>query len=481
MAQNLKEKVVNSIFWSFIETFTKQGVNFLVGIILARLLHPELFGFIAIILVIISVSNSLIDSGFSQALIQKRDCSEADFSTIFYFNIIVSIIFVILLYYIAPFISSFFQEPKLIIPIRIISIVLIIDSLSMVQRTILIKEINFKLQTKISIIADVVSGVIAIYMAMNNWGIWSLIARYMIARLLYTIFIWVWSKWKPSLVFSLSSFKALFSYGSKLLISGLIGTIFENIYVFVIGKFFSVTQLAFYNQANRFRKLPSQTLMGSIQRVTFPLLVQLNHDKDKLKDFYTKILKIVTYISSILMLGLGSIAEPLILTVLGEKWSQAIDYLQLLVIIGMLYPLHSLNLNMLNVLGHSDKFLQLEIIKRILSIPVIIIGIWFGIKILIIGMIANSLICFFLNSYWSGKNIGYSSWNQIIDIIPYIILSGSMSIIIYIFGAYSNFAPFVDLLLRTSIGFIYILVLSEVFKFQEYIRIKNIVLQKIKS
>lgn len=478
---SLKQKTVSGLLWSFVDTMAGQGITFVVGIILARLLSPREFGLIGMITVFIAVSESFINSGFSSALIRKKDCTDTDFSTVFFFNLAAGILFFLLLFFSAPAISGFFNEPELTAILQVLGIVLIIDSLTLIQRTILTKRIDFKLQARISVIASIGSGIVAITMAFYGFGVWSLVAQRIVKQGLNSIFLWLWNRWKPLLVFSKQSFKELFGFGSKLLVSGLIDTLYRNIYYLVIGKYFSAQELGLYTKADEFKRLPSQNLNAIIGRVTYPVLSTLQDDIPRLRNNYQKLIRSVMFITFILMLGMAAVAEPMIHTLIGAKWEPAIIYLQMLCFVGMMYPLHALNLNMLQVQGRSDLFLKLEVIKKIIAIPTIVIGIFFGIKIMIVGMMVNTLIAYYLNSYWSGVKIGYSFKHQVKDILPSFFLALSMGVLVYLLGELLPFSYPVNLIIQIVFGGLFVLVISEVTKFRDYIFAKELVLEKIRS
>ncbi|TET67965.1 MAG: lipopolysaccharide biosynthesis protein, partial [Candidatus Aminicenantes bacterium] len=265
----LRQKTINGLKWSFVDSFANQGFQFIIGIILARLLVPKDFGLIGMLIFFIAISQSFIDSGFSQALIRKKDCKQVDFNTAFFFNLLVGIVFYLVLFFSADLIAGFFGEPQLFSLIRVLGLVLLINAFGLIQRTILIKEINFKLQTKISLIASFISGAVGIGMALNGFGVWSLVYKTIILQLTTTFLFWLWNKWKPTATFSVRVFKDLFQFGSKLLASGLIDTIYQNIYYLIIGKYFSAADLGYYTRADEFRKIPSQNLYGIIGRVSY--------------------------------------------------------------------------------------------------------------------------------------------------------------------------------------------------------------------
>jgi Membrane protein involved in the export of O-antigen and teichoic acid len=431
------------------------------------------------ITIFIAVLVSFIDSGFAAALIRKQNCTDVDFSTVFYFNLAVSVLFYWILFFSAPAISRFFNEPQLTNLVKVLAIVLIIDSLTIIQRTILTKRIDFKLQTKISVIASIVSGVVGITLAFNGFGVWSLAVRQITQRAVNSGLLWVWNRWRPLLRFSRTSFSELFSFGYKLLISGLIDTLYRNIYLLIIGKYFSSQELGYYTRANQFQSLPSANINGIISRVSYPILAQMQDDKTALKRNYQKLIKSVMFITFVLMMGMAAVAEPMVITLIGEQWRPCVIYLQLLCFVGMMYPLHALNLNMLNVQGRSDLFLKLEIIKKVLAVPVIVIGVMFGIKAMIVGMIVNTQIAYFLNSYWSGRFIDYSMKDQVKDILPSFILAVSMALIVAGIGRLLPFGDPATLAVQVVAGAVLVFVMAEVTRLEAYVFMKEILHGKL--
>lgn len=475
----LKQKTVSGVIWSIIDSFASNGIQFIVGIILARILSPREFGLIGMLTIFIALSQSFIDSGFTNALIRKKDCTQTDYSTVFYFNFVIGIIFYFILFFFAGSISVFFNEPQLELLLQVLGLGLVLNALGIIQRTILTKNINFKLQTRVSVVASTLSGTIAISMAYNGFGVWSLVALTLSRFGFTSIFLWMWAKWKPSLIFSIESFKELFSFGSKLLISGLIDTAYRNVYYLIIGKYFSAVELGYYTRADQFQALPSKQLTGIFGRVSYPILSTIQDDVKKLRSAYTQIIKSTMFITFVLMLGMSAIAKPMIVTLIGEQWLPAVIYLQMLCFVGMFYPLHALNLNMLQIQGRSDLFLRLEIIKKVLSIPIIIIGILYGIKIMILGMLINTIIAYFINSFWSGKFIGYSSFEQIKDIFPSFLLAFTMAVIVYIIGNIIDLSDIWILVTQIITGAVLTIILAEIFKLNSYLTLKEIIFNKL--
>ena len=475
---SLKEKTVSGLLWSVIDSFANQGITFVVGIILARLLSPKEFGLIGMITIFIAISSSFINSGFGTALIRKQNCTEKDFSTVFYFNLAMGILFFWILFFSAPAISQFFNEPQLKLIIQILGIVLIIDSITIIQRTILTKRIDFKLQTKISIISSTISGIIGLSMAFNGFGVWSLVAKQISQQAANSILLWIWNRWRPLLIFSYDSFRELYSFGYKLLISGLIETIYRNIYYMIIGKYFSAQELGFYTRADQFQSLPSSNLQNIIGRVSYPVLAAIQDDIQRLRESYKKLIRSTMLISFVLMLGMAAVARPMIISLIGEKWEPSVIYLQMLCFVGMFYPLHALNLDMLQVQGRSDLYLRLEIIKKILAVPIIVIGIVWGIKAMILGMMVNTLIAYYLNSYWSGSYIGYSMSAQIKDIYPSLLLAIFTSSIVFSEGFIFNLPPLALLCIQLTTGILLTFGICEAIHFKDYLYIKSIVIEK---
>lgn len=478
---SLQKKTINGLFWSFTDSFANQGVQFIIGIILARLLSPKEFGLIGMLTIFIAISQSLVDSGFSQALIRKVKCTQKDYSTVFFFNIWASLIIYFVLFAISKQVARFFEEEQLTILLRVLGAGIILNSFSIIQRAILVKRIDFKTQTKISLFSSFFSGLVAVYMAYSSYGVWSLVALTLVRYGLNSILFWVWAKWKPTLEFSKQSFRELFSFGGKLLLSGLIDTVYRNVYYLIIGKYFTASSLGYYTKADQFKGITSQNLQLIISRVSYPVLASLQEDKVRLKEAYEKIIRNTMLPSFMLMLGMAATAEPLVISLLGQRWEQSIVYLQLLSFVGMLYPLHALNLNMLKVLGRSDLFLRLEVLKKIFAVPVILLGIYYGIETMIWSMVIHSILAFFLNSHWSGKILNYSSKEQLIDILPALLLAVAVNSTVYGLSVWSPLPAVWTLLSCVFLGAFLTIAIGELGRLRDYLSIKNILFEKAKN
>lgn len=431
MDQTLKSKTVKGLLWSSVERVGQQGVQFIVGIILARLLLVEDFGLIAMLTIFIAIAQSFIDSGFGSALIQKKNATFIDECSIFYFNIFVSLLGVLVLWISAPLIADFYDQPHLTILTRVLSLNLIINAFGLVQTNLLIKQIDFKTQLKASIIAAVVSGTIGIVMALKGFGVWSLVAQSLSNNIFRTMLLWVFSLWRPAPIFSFTSLIEMFAFGSRLLASGLLETIFSNIYLVVIGKLFSPVTLGFYSRAQGLQQLPVSNISGIVSRVTFPVFSSLQDDKPRLKRGVRKALTMLVMINFPMMVGIMIVAKPLVILLLTEKWLPCVPYLQLLCVVGMLYPLHVVNLNVLTAQGRSDLFFRLEILKKILVVIIIAVTYRWGIIAMIYGQILTSILAYFFNAYYTGKMVKYTISEQTKDLMPSLVLSVVMGLVVY--------------------------------------------------
>ena len=454
--ESLKQKTTKGLLWSSVERFSNQGVQFVFSIILARLLSPSDFGIIAMITIFFAIAQSFVDSGFSNALVRKTDRREDDLSTCFYFNIGVGIIAYIVLFLIAPLVANFYSQPILSPIIRITGLGVILNSLCVVQQALFTIKIDFKSQAKITLSATVISGIVGIILAYQGYGIWALVWQGVASSIVRMGLLWFMSKWRPTTGFSKSSFNYLFGYGSKLLASGLLDTIYNNIYPIVIGKFYTPAQLGNYSRALSFAQLPSSNITSILQRVTFPVLSTIQDDIPRLQANYRRLLKLSAFIVFPLMTGLAAVAFPMIRIILTPKWEGCSLYLQIICFALMWYPIHAINLNLLQVKGRSDLFLRLEIIKKIVGVCIMCITIPLGITAMCIGMVVSSLISLFINTYYTGKLINIGYLKQMKDVLPILIVSLIMGIVVYITILFFT-SDFTKLIIGIPLGmFIYI-------------------------
>jgi O-antigen/teichoic acid export membrane protein len=465
---------MQGLLWSLFERIWQQGFQIVVTIILARLLLPEQFGLIAMLTIFMEVAQSFIDSGFGSALIQKQSADHLDECSIFYFNILVSFLAGGALCLSAPWIAAFYQTPLLTPLARILSLSLVINAFGIIHNTLLTKRIDFKVQFKVSAIATVLSGSIGIAMAYKGYGVWSLVAQYVCSNLFRTILIWNFLSWRPSLIFSWHSLRSMFSFGSKLLFSSLLHTICTNMYLVIIGKTFSATDLGYYTRAQETQHLPVSNISSIVGRVTFPLFSSMQGDRERLKRATRKAICALAMINFPLMIGLAVVAKPLVLVLLTEKWLPCVPYLQLLCVGGMLYPLHAINLNVLISQGRSDLFFRLEIYKKILIAVAIGLTWRFGIITMIYGQIATSIVAFYVDSYYTGKLLSYTIIEQLNDYFPVVGLASLMGVGVYLLK-YLPLQNGMELLLsQISTGiilYIFLCSITKLFSFLELISI----------
>lgn len=474
MSESLKNKTVRGVGWSFGGSLASYGVTFIVGIILARLLSPEEYGLIGIIMIFVTVFDGIIDSGFSNALIRKKNATELDNNTMFITNLVISVVLFFVMFYSAPLIAVFFGNNQLLSLTRVMSIYLIINAFCIIQRTLLIKEIDFKTITKCKVIASIISGCVGVVMAVMGCGVWALVGQQLSLISFNTIGLWIYRNWKPNFTFSWDSFRDLFGFGWKLMVSGIINSIWGQIYQIVIGKCYSTETLGHYTKAREYVDIVSKYLTSVVQQVSYPALSQIQDDRERLKGGYRRVIKVTVLVIFLLVFGMGACAKQFILVLIGEKWLSCVPLMQLVCLSMVMYPLHAINLNMLQVQGRSDLFLKLEIIKKIIGILPVLAGIFFNIYwMLIVGFFTGGCIDFWLNSYYSGKFIGYSTKDQLKDIAPSLGVAFSMAL--PVFGL--SFLPlneFVLLPIQLLVGAGISFLILEKIQLEEYKELKSI-------
>ena len=470
--QSLKDKTVKGTFWSAADAFLGQGVTFIVGLVLARLLTPEEYGLVGIVLIFVVVLSGIVDAGFSQALIRKKDTTEDDYNTMFITNMAISIVLFILLYVASPFIADFFSRPELLSLTRVTGLVLIFQALSITQTTILTKQIDFKTKTKASVVSAVLSGIIGIAMAYMGYGVWALVGQKLSVTLIYSLCLWVLIRWWPKLKFDKDSFHYMWGFGWKLMLSGILNNIWNQLYPLVVGKFYSPSSLGQYTRSEQYASIFSMNLTTIVQRVSYPALSEVQDDKERMVAGYRKIIKLTMFVTAILMLSMAAVSEPLLYCLIGLQWHEAATYLPLICISMSLYPLHAINLNMLQVQGRTDIFLYLEIIKKIIAIVPIVVGIFVDIYWMLIAGIVVGVISYFLNSYYSGKALGYSSWMQIKDVAPSYGIACVIICSVY-FLKYLPISYWIVLPIQIVIGFIVLIIVCKVTKNEEFVELEG--------
>ena len=460
MSTSLKKQALVGVGWSAIGRFSSQGVSFILQIILARLLSPSDYGIIAMISIFLQVSAVFIDSGFGKYLIQKQNCSEHDYSTVFFYNLVVAFILYLFLFAIAPFVACFYNIESLKNIMRVISLVIIVNALTIVPRTKLEKTVNFKSISIVTFSSSLISGLIGIFMASSGLGVWSLCGQTLLNSVFQCIFFSCSISWKPSLVFSKESFCEMFSFGSKIVGASLISVVYSNLYTIIIGKKFNARDLGFYSRADQFAVFPSSNIGQIISSVAFPVLSKIKSENTRLLTAYRKIIRYSSFIIFPLMIGLASVADTFIDAVLGKSWADTVPYLQILCFALLWDHLSSLNLNLLYVKGKSDLVLRLEIIKKIIAIIILFTSIPYGIVIMCLGRVAYGVIAFLINTYYTKQLIGLSCIQQLFDIIPYLLISLVVGSIMFFMSQMIPFSSFLVLMLCLIVGIALYLIIS---------------------
>ncbi|MBO2542866.1 lipopolysaccharide biosynthesis protein [Salegentibacter sp. BDJ18] len=447
--------------WSAIEKSGQYLVQFLISIILARLLTPEDFGNIAILNVFLILSHTMVDAGFSQALIRKTNCSFKDYNSVFWFNLFIASIIYIVLYSLAPLIGKLFNNQMLTILSRWLFLVIPLGAINIIQITKIIKELNFKILALGTILASVISGIIGVFCAYYGYGIWSLVIQIVLNSIILTIFIWLRTDWKPKFCFSLIPIKEHFSFSLNIFASTFLNNLFNNLYIFVIGKFFTTVQVGYYSQAYRFATQPTLLLDAILTRVTYPVLSSIQDDKIKIKEYYRNLqIRLFVFVIPI-MLFLIAVSENLILLILGEKWSPIVPYFQIFCIAAMTFPIHPICISTLKVLGLSKLIFKLELVKKGLMIALLLVTIPLGLKEVVYGQLIFFLITLTINMFFSGREIDYNLIQQLKDIFSFLLISVITFLIFMAISAEINISfLLLDLLLKALLFFsLYIVLL----------------------
>lgn len=469
----LKKKAVNSVFWRIGEVGGRQIIQLGISIVLARLILPESFGAVAMLTIFTAVANVFVDSGFSTAIIRKTNRTEADCSTVFWFNIVVAVFFYGILFLCAPMIADFYEMPILKPVLRVSALSIVIGSFAGLQRSLMTADMQFKVLAKLSIVSLIISGTVGMIMAYYNFQVWALVAQGLVAAVIGTIFIWCKSTWCPRLIFSKASFKEFFGFGSKLLASSLLDTVYNNMYGVIIGKVFKASDLAFYNRSSSLSQMASSTPSGVLQSVTFPTLCKLQNNNSALSNGYRRILKLSVFIIFPLCTGIGAVAYPLINTLYTKTWIYTASLLQIMVFDMMWYPVHAINLNLLLVKGKSNMFLRLEIIKKINGIIMLCITIPLGLKAMCFGGVCTSMIAVVLNTYYTGKIIKLGFFKQMLDYAPVLILSIIMFIGVRVLTDYIGYNA-LSLTIGVAAGAVFYIGCAYLLKMPELGELKNL-------
>lgn len=472
--QSLKDKTVKGTFWSAADAFLGQGMTFIVGLVLARLLSPEEYGLIGIVTIFTTIMLGVVDSGFSNALIRKLDVTEEDYSTLFIVNMAMSVLMYGLLFAGAPAIALFFDRPQLVELCRVMGLLLIFQALSIVQYTILSRNIDFKTKTKSSVLSAVASGMIGVSMAYMGCGVWALVAQQLSRQLFYSVCLWILNRWWPKMQFSKESITYMWGFGWKLLLSGLLNNVWNEMYRTVVGKFYSPATLGQYTQSKEYAGIFSSNLTSIVQRVSFPVLSQVQDDKKRMVSAYRRVIKMTMFATAVTMISMGAVAEPMIYCLIGPQWHEAAAFLPLICISLSLYPLNAINLNILQVENRTDIFLYLEIVKKVIAIGPICLGIFVGIYWMLWGTIVSGIISFFLNAYYSGKHFNYTAWMQLKDVMPSYGVAFLIAIVVY-YLKYLPLSYWAIWPMQIILGAVVFVIVCEITKLPEYMEVKNMV------
>jgi O-antigen/teichoic acid export membrane protein len=473
---SLKKQATKGFLWNALERFSGHLLSLVIGVALARILTPEDFGLLGMLVIFTSVASTFVESGMGSGLIQKQDKTDVDYSTVFVFNLGTAFFMYAVLFVVAPFISDFYDEPRLTNLLRVLSLNLLIGAFVAIQGTKLTIDLNFKALAKVNVSSNFLSGIIAVFLAWYGIGYWALAVQMLFAGIFRFFFLLYLGNWKYSVKFSKESFKDLFGFGSKLLFTSIYAQALRNVYDVYIGKYYSSSDLGFYSRSVKFTELISGTVNSVIQQVTYPLLSKMRSDPERMIDVFRRLIKMTAFINFPAMVLLSLLAEPIVLLLLTDKWAAVIPLLQWMPFARIFYPASALNLNLLNANGRSDLFLKVDLSKLPLTVFAMIITLPIGIKAMVIGHVATSFIAFFFNAFMPGRMFKYGAFRQIADMAPVILNA-------FLMGAAVYFALlFVDnLILKIIIGSLLgstvYLLLAYVQKSKEFLELSTLVLK----
>ncbi len=475
MGSNIQEKTLSSLMWKFFERSGAQFIAFFISILLARLLTPDNYGTVALITVYISVAQVFVQGGFTNALIQKKDADDLDFSSVFYCSLVVSVILYLLIFLIAPYVALFYDIPELKDMLRVLSLTIIIGTYKSMQNTLLSKKLLFKKQFISSFGSIVVGGGIGVILAYRGFGAWALVAQQLFTTIMTSIILSFTIKWKPRLMFSFMRLKPLFSFGSKLLLSSILETVYQNIYTLIIGAKYSSSDLAFWNKSKQFPVFIVSNVNGTISPVMYPVMVRYQDNKKELKNIVRRSINTSAYIMFPLMMGLAICAEPIVRLLLTDKWLPCVPFLQAWCFIEVWKPIHTANLQAYKAMGRSDIFLRLEIIKKIIGLTTLSITLSFGLEIMMLGLLITTIIFCIVNTYPNIKLLNYGYIAQMKDIFPSLAMSVVMGGAVWLI-TFFNLPTVFCLIVQVTVGIVVYVALSIIFKIEMFHYLLNILL-----
>lgn len=472
--------ILTNLIWKLFERFGTQGIQFVIQIVLARLLFPSDYGILALVLIFITIANVFVQSGLSTSLVQKKVIDQVDYSSVFYVSLGIAGILYCILYFTAPVIGIFYKNNSLILVLRVLALTLFPGAFNSIQNAIVSRTMQFKRLFYSSVGAGIVSGIVGICLAYQGYGIWALVFQQLTNQICITLILWFTVKWRPRLQFSFERVKILFSFGWKLLVSSLIDTIYNDLRSLLIGKIYTPATLGYYNRGQQFPQLIICNINGSIQSVMLPALAAQQDYTERVKSMMRRSIVTSSFIVFPLMVGLAVVAKPLVLLLLTEKWLPSVPFLQIFCFSYALWPIHTANLQAINAMGRSDIFLKLEIIKKILGLAILAISLPFGIYYLALGQVLSGIISSFINAYPNKKLLNYGYGEQVKDILPSLLLSLLMGVIVYLV-LYLGLSPFITMLIQILVGVIIYVGLAFVFKLECFTYLVQTILSLFKT
>lgn len=461
------DNVINNFIWRFAERSGAQIVSFIVSIVLARILAPEDYGTIALVTVFTAVLQVFIDSGLGTALIQKKDADDLDFSSVFYFNFCICIILYVGMFIAAPYIAFFYEDRNLTSVVRVLSFTLVISGVKGIQQAYVSRNMLFKRFFFSTIGGTLFSAFLGVGMAYAGFGVWALVAQQLSNTAIDTLILWITVKWRPKKMFSWRRLKALLTFGWKLLVSALLDTAYNNLRNLIIGKMYSSTDLAFYNQGDKFPKVVVTNINTSIDSVLLPTMSSVQENRERVKQMTRRAIKTSTYVMAPLMMGLAFCAEPIVKLVLTDKWLPCVPFLRIFCITYMFWPVHTANLNAINAMGRSDWFLRLEIVKKITGMLILLSTMWFGVMAMAYSLLLSSVLSQIINSWPNRKLLNYGYLEQVRDFAPGILLAVAMGACVYLLG-FIPFPTVVTLLFQIVVGAIIYIGVSAILRLEEF-------------
>lgn len=462
-----KTQIISGLFWKLMEHGGTQGIQFIVSLILARLLQPDDYGTITLVVIFLNIANVFVQCGLTTSIIQKKNADEVDFSSGFYFSLIIAGLLFFVIFFTAPSIAGFYQKPLLIPVLKVLSFTLFFGAFNSIQNAIIARDIQFKKLFFSSTGSILISGIVGIYMAVSGFGVWALVGQAITNQLTSTLILWFTVKWRPRSIFSIKRVKNLFFYGWKLLASSLIDTLYTNLHSLIIGKMYNPAILGFYNRGNQFPSIIVTNINGSIQAVMLPVLSAEQDNIPRVKDMVRRSIVTSSFIVFPIMVGLAVTAEPLVRFLLTDKWLSCVPFLQIFCASYVLWPIHTSNLQAINALGRSDIFLKLEIIKKFIGLAILAVTVYFGIYAIALGQVLIGIISTFINAYPNKKLLNYSYFEQVKDIMPSLVLSLVMGAVVWCFQLF-GFKVWLTLIVQVCVGIVVYLGMARLFNLECY-------------